>query len=104
MKPERWREVERLYNAALELEPAQRALFLAKACAGDQSLRAEVESLLAHGDQAGSFIEAPAMEMVARELAADSASSVVSLSMIGKAISHYRILENRCTLRSALCS
>jgi hypothetical protein len=91
MTPECWREVVRLYNAALEREPAERALFRAKACAGDQSLRAEVESLLAHGDQAGSFIEAPAMEMVARDLAADSASSEISLPAIGKIISHYRI-------------
>src|SRR4030042_3603302 len=75
MKPERWKEVERLYNAALECEPTRRSAFLAEACAGEEPLRAEVDSLLAHGEQARSFIEAPAMEVMARELAADSAPS-----------------------------
>ena len=28
MTPERWREIERLYHAALEREPDQRATFL----------------------------------------------------------------------------
>jgi hypothetical protein len=74
MKPARWKEVERLYNAAMECEPDRRAAFLDENCAGDKALRAEVESLLAHGERAGSFIEAPAMEMVARELASDGSS------------------------------
>jgi serine/threonine protein kinase len=56
-------------------------------------LRAEVESLLAHGEQTDSFIEAPAMEMVARELAAGSSSSEVTLPAIGTIISHYRIVK-----------
>jgi hypothetical protein len=68
MKPERWKEIEKLYNAAMELDPARRAAFLAEACAGDEPLRMEVESLLAQSDKAGSFIDAPAMEKVARDL------------------------------------
>jgi eukaryotic-like serine/threonine-protein kinase len=75
MKSARWKEVERLCNAAMDIEPARRAAFLDKACAGDKSLRSEVESLLAHEERAGSFIEAPAIEMVARELASDGSPS-----------------------------
>jgi eukaryotic-like serine/threonine-protein kinase len=75
MKSARWKEVEKLYNAAMDIEPARRTAFLDKACAGDKSLRAEVESLLAHGERAGSFIEAPAIEMVAREIASDGSPS-----------------------------
>ena len=60
MTPERWQQVERLYQAALEREPSQRAAFLEEACAGDEELRQEVESLLAYEPQAKGFIEAPA--------------------------------------------
>jgi len=51
-----------LFNSALQREVSQRAAFLEKACAGDEELRREVESLLAHKDQAESFIEAPVLE------------------------------------------
>ncbi len=44
MTPERWRQVEEIYHAALEREPGQRAAFLAQA---DPEVRREVESLLA---------------------------------------------------------
>ena len=50
MKPERWQKVEEIYHAAPEREPAQRATFLNEACAGDEALRREVESLLALSD------------------------------------------------------
>ena len=54
---DRWREVDQLLEAAIEHEPGERLAFLDKACAGDDSLRGEVESLLAAHEQAGSFIE-----------------------------------------------
>jgi hypothetical protein len=41
--PSRWKQIEELYHAALECEPAERAAFLARA---DPELRREVESLL----------------------------------------------------------
>ena len=46
MSPERHQQIDRLFHAALACEPAQRAAFLIDACAGDESLRAAVESLL----------------------------------------------------------
>jgi serine/threonine protein kinase len=47
MNSERWRQIEQLYHAALEQDPAQRDAFLAEACQEDAGLRGEVESLLA---------------------------------------------------------
>jgi serine/threonine protein kinase/tetratricopeptide (TPR) repeat protein len=47
MLPERWRQIERLYHAAWNQSPSQRANFLAEACGGDEELLREVESLLA---------------------------------------------------------
>jgi hypothetical protein len=38
MEPERWREIEELYHAALERESRQRATFLKERCAGDEAL------------------------------------------------------------------
>jgi hypothetical protein len=64
--PERWREIERVCDHALEREPEDRAAFIRTACAGDEPLRVEVESLLACREQAGHFLEAPALEVVAR--------------------------------------
>jgi hypothetical protein len=53
---------ERLFTAALELDDqAQRGAFLDAACSQDPQLRAEVELLLKHDDEAGSFIECPAV-------------------------------------------
>jgi serine/threonine protein kinase/tetratricopeptide (TPR) repeat protein len=45
---ERWRVVESLFDAALQRPPAERAGYLREACANDQDLHREVESLLAH--------------------------------------------------------
>jgi len=46
MQPERWKLVEQLYHSAVDQEEEQRAAFLEQACAGDEALRREVESLL----------------------------------------------------------
>jgi serine/threonine protein kinase len=45
---ERWRVVESLFDAALQRPPAKREAYLREACAGDQDLYREVESLLAN--------------------------------------------------------
>jgi serine/threonine protein kinase/Flp pilus assembly protein TadD/TolB-like protein len=96
METERWTEIEQLYHAALELDESERPAFLAKACAGDESLRREVESLLESDAQAGSFIESPAIEVAARSMAADGRlpGSSTSVLEIGSTVSHYRLLTN----------
>ena len=48
MEPQRWKEIDHILEAALELDSAERPAFLAQACGEDQWLRTEVESLLAH--------------------------------------------------------
>jgi len=69
MKPERLHQVEQLYHAALEREEAERVPFLRDVCAGDEALRREVESLLAHDKEVADFIESPALEAMAKALA-----------------------------------
>ncbi|MFN7945461.1 MAG: protein kinase [Blastocatellia bacterium] len=72
MSPERWQQIERVWFAALECDEAQRAAFLDQFCAGDDSLRREVESLLGYRKQAENFIEAPAMLAAAELLAQET--------------------------------
>ena len=71
MKPERWHEIERLYHLARERGPVEREALLKEACTGNESLRKEIESLLACRPKAEKFIESPALEAAARILAQD---------------------------------
>jgi eukaryotic-like serine/threonine-protein kinase len=47
MTPERWEQIRDVLEQALELAPGERSAFLNRACSSDQSLRQEVETLLA---------------------------------------------------------
>src|SRR5207249_606583 len=67
-----------------------RAEFLRRACAGDEALEREVSSLLTSQQQAGSFLESPAIEVAAREIALNQNTSG---SLTGQTISHYRVVE-----------
>jgi len=66
-----WADVERLYDAALERAPADRAAFLDDACGENSALRNEVESLLDFENAAEGFLEKPALEEAAKALEAD---------------------------------
>jgi eukaryotic-like serine/threonine-protein kinase len=96
MKPERWRQVEQLYQSVLALEESKRSAFLDDSCSGDEALRREVLSLLAEQERADKFMETPAMEMMAKELAVGQQRPAISHAdprqLIGRTISHYRIL------------
>ena len=93
MDPELWRRVEELCNRALELEASRRAKFLEDACGGDEVLRREVESLLAHEKKAEHFIESPALEVMGRLVALESGMTHHGAKLIGGHVSHYRVLE-----------
>src|SRR5688572_9482904 len=59
MTPERWREIDDVFQEAVELPPAKRAHFVAQRCGTDAELKAEVEKLIASDDSAADFIESP---------------------------------------------
>src|SRR5262249_55474375 len=63
MKAERWRQIDQIFHDALAHSGSDRSSFLDRACADDDSLRQEVESLLAAHARAGNFIEASAVEI-----------------------------------------
>ena len=87
MKAERWREVDAVFQAAIEHDPAERAGFLDQVCAGDPSLRSEVEALIKSYDEAGSFIEAPVFEAAPELVASPQVGSLV-----GRALGPYKII------------
>ena len=97
MTTEKWLQIEKLYHGALELDQSERSAYLAEACNGDTELRDEVQALLNYDEQAGSFIEGSALELVARDMAADAPpeeppdSSVDSV--IPRQIGKYRLLN-----------
>ena len=96
MEREHWLKLERLYHAAREREGSERAGFLREACAGDEVLRREVESLLAEDGGPGDFLGAPAFAVAAQALAEDQAgvkSTASRDATLGRTLSRYRILE-----------
>ncbi len=98
MEAERWREIGRLYHAALEREEGERAAFVKEACAGDEELRREVETLLAQKEDEGDgFLEGGALEVAARALAEDRGEATKAAGqealLAGRTISHFRVLE-----------
>ena len=84
---QRWNEIDRVFAAALELSPSAQAAFLDQACAGDQELRQEVESLLAH-DLAESLVRGETGGEATRLF-----SKALGVELKDKVIGPYQILR-----------
>ena len=82
--PEKWDQVKELFTSALERDPEERNDFLRQACGADDSLRAEIESLLSSFDGAPTFLEdSPAADLL----------SAQSHAITGRRIGAYRIIR-----------
>src|SRR5262245_12802326 len=92
MDAKRWEQIKEIYDRALDLRGDEREGFLAEACAGDDDLRHEVESLLAAHDDAGTFLQSPAVEVAAREIFANEVSYPAP-QLIGRELANYRIVS-----------
>ncbi|MEK7831732.1 MAG: protein kinase, partial [Acidobacteriota bacterium] len=89
MTPDRWARIDHLLDEAMELPSAERPAYLNKACAGDEDLRREVESLLdAHEQAEAEFLKAPALEIAAQQLAANK-----DRSLIGQVLGAYSVIS-----------
>ena len=94
MNAERWKQVESLFQSALDRPSQERDTFMRDACAGDEALEREVRALLACADEAGSFLLNPAIDLAARDLADEQSDALENSSFaIAPVISHYRIIE-----------
>ena len=85
---ERQERIKEIYSDALECAEHERAALLAQACAGDDELRREVESLLGYQTPTTNLIETPPLHVVTEILAAEQAAA-----LIGQQLGHYRLLE-----------
>jgi serine/threonine protein kinase/Tol biopolymer transport system component len=92
MNQELWHKAKQIYQSAIELDPQQREAFLAKACAGDDLLRREVESLLSHRPEAEDFMASPALHEAARALAQEQ-NRDPDPDLSGRSLLHYRVEE-----------
>ena len=64
---ERWARIKAIFVEALELPESERRKYVARACGGDDSLRSEIESLLASEKAAADFIETPAARIIGQD-------------------------------------
>src|SRR5262249_47471479 len=86
MTPERHRQIIGIFESAVEREPEARSAYLTEACAGDDALRAEVESLIASSEAAGNFIDSPVYEPAAAMIAVEQVRS-----MAGQSLGRYQV-------------
>ncbi|MEN3332212.1 MAG: eukaryotic-like serine/threonine-protein kinase [Blastocatellia bacterium] len=87
MKPKNWQRTEVLFHEAMGLSAEERAVYLAKVCVDDASLRREVESLIAAFENKREFMERPAFSLGMKVLAEEPEKE----SLVGKQIGSYQI-------------
>ena len=95
MNPERFQQVSRLFESALALEEDARSAYLYEQCGSDETLRAEVEKLIASHREAGAqgFMDSPAVERAAGLLADESDERDEFRLKKGQSLGSYLILE-----------
>ena len=86
MRAERWRQIDEIFQAAIDRDPAERGAFLDKACASDPSLRTRSRGVDRFLREPGSFIEAPVFEE-----AAELVVSAQTESLVGRQLGPYKI-------------
>src|SRR5262245_15460706 len=94
MTPERWRQVEEIFQAAIERDVVERDDFLTETCGGDAELRREVVSLLAY-ETAGTRTGEPfqqAIKGAARSLNVEQIEpNELDDNLSGRRIGAYRV-------------
>lgn len=89
MNAERWKQIDELLDAVLEIPNERREDFLAEKCAGDDELKREVLSLLDAQRETDKFLENSAMNLMAKEIARENGTEIFSL--VGKKFGTYKI-------------
>ena len=87
MNPERLKQIEAIYHAALETDTKVRAAYLDEQCGDDNDLRSEVESLLEFEDSGSAFIDS-SPDSLAAEMYSDQETKP---NLVGGQIGHYKI-------------
>jgi serine/threonine protein kinase len=94
MSVDQWERTKQILEEALRVSVGERSKFLDVACGNDKELRAEVESLIASHEQAGSqFLAAAAPDILNLTSSTSPSSTSPFPAQLNKVIGHYRILE-----------
>jgi eukaryotic-like serine/threonine-protein kinase len=88
MSSDREQRITSIFHSAIEREGTERRAFLDGACANDEELRREVESLIRSHEQAGSLLDAPAYERDAGLV-----DEMDQGNFVGRTVGHYRIVR-----------
>ncbi len=90
MDPSRWKQIDELLDAALEVSEELRVNFVTTHAAGDEDLRLQVLDLLAAQSNADGFLNNSAMEIAGRAMAEDQ-TEVSAFAFVNKRVATYQI-------------
>lgn len=94
MERERWEQVDELLQSALKVPSGERTAFVRQACNGDSALEHEVQSLLISQREVDGFLDRPAFEIAAEEMARGDKEQVLAFdAQPGQSIGPYRLIE-----------
>ncbi|MGD0000026.1 MAG: serine/threonine protein kinase, partial [Bryobacteraceae bacterium] len=85
MSDSRWQRIEEIFHQAAELAPKARPAFLDQACAGDEALRKELETLLAHDAEEGGTLAKAVAE-------AGVGAGIMDEDLSGRIVGPYKVL------------
>ncbi|MCH6551932.1 MAG: serine/threonine protein kinase, partial [Planctomycetes bacterium] len=88
--PERYDRLHELFAATCDLEPQQRTVILDRECAGDPTLRQEVEAMLDQDAASRAFLDAPALGEDF-DLRDSATSATPDASLAGQRIGRYHL-------------
>src|SRR5215470_4633832 len=94
MTPDRWRQIEEIFQTVIDHAPDERPALLTRYCGDDDDLRREVESLVAHNaaeafiqdpikDAAQSLVVEPPDDLAGRPLGAYRVSGLIGRGGMG---------------------
>ena len=90
MKKERWKQIDDVFDEAIDLPIDEREEFLSNKCEGDPKLKAHVLRLLKSEKDAESFMQKPVINLMAEAIADEQPTLLDSIGF-GKKIGNYRI-------------
>lgn len=90
MNAERWKQIDELVDAALEMSGSEREKFVTSTAADDVELRDAVLELLTANKESDSFLQRSAMRMAA-EAAANDETEVSAFAFINKKVATYKV-------------
>ena len=93
MTPEHWEQIRGVLENAMGMTPPERAVFVEKACGGDQALRQEVEALLASHDELAAEQRPEFLNGLTLAVSAADGLPHQAEPWIGRAVGPYQIIE-----------